>query len=172
MDAQEKLKAVLFDDDAEGAYALIDGAACQELLDQLDQHEPDYCCLYPGDLEADMEAVAPYLVALLPNHPFTEWLLANLPGKPWGILVHASATLRQLRKHFRAFLIVKNEQAESLHFRYYDPRVIRLFLPTCDTEQFETFFAPVSAYIAEGDEGYFVSYQYQDGKLKGQRLGE
>jgi hypothetical protein len=106
------------------------------------------------------------LVALLPEHPFTDWILANLPGKPWGVFVRSSATLRELRKHFRAFLIVKNEQRESLYFRFYDPRVLRIFLPTCDTEQFQQFFGAVSSYVAENEKELFVSFRYQDGKLQ------
>ena len=172
MEAREILKAELFTDDAESAYAVIDGAACDELLEQLAQHSPDYCCLYPGELEPDMESVAPYLVTLQPNHSFTEWLLANLPGKPWGILIRSTSTIRQLRKHFRAFLNVKNEVGENLYFRYYDPRVIRIFLPTCDTDQLESFFDPVTEYIAEAEGGAFMAYRFCDGKLQGHILAE
>ena len=171
MSIQENLRNALFlDDDDERAFAIVDGAACDDLLDQLAEHEPDSCCLYPGELEPDVEALSPYLIALEKDHPFTEWLIANLPGKPWGILVRANATLRQLRKHFRAFLNVKNEQGENLYFRYYDPRVLRLFLPTCDTEQLETLFAPVTTYFAEIEAGAFMTYRYEDGKLLGQKL--
>ena len=170
MDNEELLRNALFADDGENAYAIVDGAACEELLQQLDEHQPEYCCLYSGELEPDVEACAPHLVALFPEHPFTKWLLSELLGKPWGVFVRSPANLRQLRKHFRSFLMVKNEKGENLYFRYYDPRVIRIFLPTCDHEQFQKFFGPVSTYIAEAEQGGFVSYGYKDKKLQAQRL--
>ena len=170
MDTEELLRNDLFADDGENAYAIVDGAACDELLQHLDEHQPEYCCLYAGELEPDVEACAPHLVALSPEHPFTQWLLSELPGKPWGILLRSTAKLRQLRKHFRGFLMVKNEKGENLYFRYYDPRVIRVFLPTCDDEQFRQFFGPVSSYVAESEQEGFVSYRYKDKKLLAKRL--
>ena len=109
MDNEELLRNALFADDGENVYAIVDGAACEELLPHLYEHEPEYCCLYAGELEPDVEACAPHLVTLSIDHPFTKWLLSELPGKPWGIFVRSTATLRQLRKHFRGFLMVKNE---------------------------------------------------------------
>jgi hypothetical protein len=38
-------------------------------------------------------------------------------------------------------------------FRYYDPRVLRAFLPTCTLEEANTFFGPVDAFVAEGHAG-------------------
>lgn len=170
MEPKELLQETLFAEDEEKAYAIVDGAACEDLLQVMAEMEPESVCLYAGELEPDMEACAPYLIVLEKGHAFTEWLLTELPGKPWGIFIRTPATVRMLRKHFRTFLIVKNEQGESLYFRYYDPRVIRIFLPTCDSEQFEKFFGPVSSYIAEGEDHGFISYRYQDGKLQSRTL--
>ncbi len=170
MDIQEALRNALFAEDGEHSYAILDGAACRELLQVLAEHKPQYYCLYEGELQPDVESCAPHLVELLPGHPFTEWLLSELPGKPWGIFARSAQKLRPLRKHFRSFLIVQNEQGQNLYFRFYDPRVLRIFLPTCDAEQFTKFFGPVTSFICEGEKGGFASYRYADKKLQTRRI--
>ena len=170
MDTKEALRNELFAEDGEHSYAILDGAACRELLQVLAEHKPQYYCLYEGELQPDVESCAPHLVELLPGHPFAEWLLSELPGKPWGILAKSTEKLRPLRKHFRSFLIVKNEQGQNLYFRFYDPRVLRIFLPTCDAEQFEKFFGPVNSFICESEKGGFTAYRYADKKLQTRRI--
>lgn len=171
MDSMEALRNLLFAEDGENCIAVIDGAACRELVQQLDELKPEYYCLYEGELEPDVESCAPHLVALTPEHPFTEWFLAELPGKPWGIFARSKEKLIKLRKHFRSFQIVQNEQGQQLYFRYYDPRVLRIFLPTCDEEQLTKFFGPVSTYISQDEKGEFTAYQRADKKLQPRRVG-
>lgn len=57
-----------------------------------------------------------------------------------------------LRRHFRRFLRVTDEQGQPLMFRYYDPRVLRVYLPTCTAEELALVFGPVSAYLIEDGE--------------------
>ena len=59
-----------------------------------------------------------------------------------------------------------DEDGKSLYFRYYDPRVFRVFLPTCDREQLGTMFGPVGRYYVEGEKSdSLVQYSLRDGKL-------
>ena len=51
-----------------------------------------------------------------------------------------------MRTHFRRFLLVEAPDGDSWYFRFYDPRVLERFLPTCDAAQLTDFFGPVSAY--------------------------
>jgi hypothetical protein len=134
-------------------YTILDGAACEDLLPMLEEHAPDHCCLYAGDLDDDVEEVAPYLVRLESDNPFTIWLLESIGNKPWGIFCKAPSTLRELRKHFRNFLIVKGPDGNNLYFRFYDPRVLSNFIPTCDQEQISEIFGPVVTYTARAEEG-------------------
>ncbi len=39
----------------------------------------------------------------------------------------------------------RSEQKAPLVFRYYDPRVLRVYLPTCSPAEFARFFGPISA---------------------------
>jgi hypothetical protein len=144
---------ILFPPDGDSTlatYCIIDGAACDELLPQLDQHQPDHCCLYAGDLDDDVAEVAPYLIRLEADEPFTGWLLEAIGHKPWGIFCKAPSTLRELRKHFRKFLIVKGPNGENLYFRFYDPRILPTFLSTCDGGQQEEVFGSVEEFLCIG----------------------
>ena len=61
---------------------------------------------------------------------------------------------------------VKTEDLQLLYFRFYDPRVLRIFLPTCDRKQIVEFFGPVQAFICEQDEeGHFKRYTHNKGEL-------
>ena len=155
----DELRAALFPQGEEKTYAIIDGASCEDLLDKLDELAPRYFCLYAGELEPDVEEVAPYLVELLPDHPFSDWLLSEGFGKHWGIFAHASIGLRAVRGHFRTFLLVKSPEGKTVYFRYYDPRVLSTYLPTTNDGERRKVFGPVSAYFCELGSEQFMRYE-------------
>ena len=131
---------------------MLDGASIPDLLDHLyGDPRPEFICLYRGELEPDMAEVAPYLVRLQPDAPFTDWLLVEGWGKHWGIFALSAADLPVMRRHFRTFLMVKNPEGKQVYFRYYDPRVLRTFLPTCNAEETATVFGPLITYLCEAD---------------------
>ena len=56
-----------------------------------------------------------------------------------------------LRKHFRKFLFVSDERGESVYFRFYDPSVLRTFLPVCDSSETQSFFGPIDCFLTESE---------------------
>ena len=148
----KKLNKELFSDSATNVYAVLDGASVPVLRDKFYEEEPEHACLYAGDLEPDMEEVAPYLVRLEQGSRFTDWLISNGWGNHWGIFASASEDLRTVRKHFRTFLLVQDPEGKTLYFRYYDPRVMRVYLPTCNEEESRAVFGPIQWYVMEGEE--------------------
>jgi hypothetical protein len=59
--------------------------------------------------------------------------------------------------------MVKDYKGRRLLFRYYDPRVLRVYLPTCLPNELETVFGPVKAYLVEGDGGgTLIQYRVDD----------
>ena len=147
------LEKLLYTQEGMRVYAVLDGASMPNLLGSLSTHEPEYVCLYRGELQPDMAEVAPYLVALDPDTDFPWWLIAKGWGKHWGILVQSRVDIRVLRRHFRKFLIVYDEAGKPLYFRWYDPRVLSVYWPTCTPEELTSLFGPVEMYVAEADEG-------------------
>jgi hypothetical protein len=151
-DAAQALYERLFADEAANVYAVLDGASVEELLPKLYELEPEYECLYRGELEPDMAEVAPYLVRLDPESEFAAWVLGEGWGRHWGVFAVTDAELRAAHKHFRSFLTVYDPAGKPLRFRYYDPRVLRVYLPTCNAEELRAVFGPVSCYLFEGED--------------------
>jgi hypothetical protein len=163
----EALGAALFTEDGASAFAVIDGASVQGLLDKLYGLQPEFACLYRGELAPDMAEVAPYLVRLERASEFADWLVSEGWGKHWGVFALAHASLREMRRHFRSFLTVYDPEGKPLLFRYYDPRVLRVYLPTCDARELETIFGPVGAYLLEGvDPGDLLRFELSSGALQ------
>jgi len=108
--------------------------------------------LYAGDQGAQLDHVAPHLVSFDLDDAFADWLLARW-GMNYGILLQSNASFDDLRKHFRKFLLVKNEAGKKFRFRFYDPRVLRSFLPNCTLQETTEFFGPVTRYFSEGQTG-------------------
>jgi hypothetical protein len=79
--------------------------------------------------------------------------------------------MKHLYKHFRKFLIVKTEEGDELYFRFYDPRVLRIFLPSCDKEQLKEFFGPVSYFVCEDeDPGTGLIFSLEKNVLKTEKV--
>lgn len=165
------LEKLLFAEEDIRVYAVLDGASMPNLLASLYTHEPEYVCLYRGELEPDMAEVAPYLVSLDPDTDFPWWLLAKGWGKHWGIVVQSRADIRTLRRHFRTFLIVYDSTGKPMYFRWYDPRVLRAYLPTCTADELARVFGPVEAYVMETDDGLKgIRMRHSAGALQHEKL--
>ena len=145
------LRKHLFSEPEYNVYTVLDGASVPDLLDKLYEDPPEHCCLYRGELTPDLAETAPYLVRLEPRAAFTNWVLDKGWGHHWAIFATAEADLRTMRRHFRTFLMVNDPDGKPLYFRYYDPRVLRVYLPTCNVEEMTTVFGPIASYMLEGD---------------------
>src|SRR4051812_19633565 len=151
LNSQAEISEILFSSGETSVFAVLDGASVPDLVKSLHEHEPEYCCLYRGELEPDIATVAPYLVRLEAEDKFSERVLTEGWGVHWGIFVQAQATLRALRDHFRQFHMVELPDQRTVLFRYYDPRVLRTFLPVCNAAELTTFFGPIQIFLAEGE---------------------
>jgi len=135
-------------------FTVLDGASVPKLPQALWKHQPEHVCLYRGELEPDLAETAPYLVRLEEKSPFTGWVFKEGWGNHWGVfaITPADVNLRMLRQHFRKFLMVYDPEGKLLYFRYYDPRVLRTYLPTCNAEELDIVFGPIDAYVLEGED--------------------
>jgi len=141
----------LADQPGQHLYAVLDGASNPGLLPLLAEHRLSPVCLMAGELDPELAQAAPYLVETPPSSPFADLLLTRGFGQHWGILATSGEGLRALRMHFRKLLSVWGPDGKPLYFRYYDPRVLRVYLPTCNAEELATVFGPVAAFYAENE---------------------
>ena len=136
----------------ERVYAVLDGARDQRLRGWIFDTRFPRWCLYRGPLTPQLEDAAPWLVALERGSPSTERLLARVWGGACGILLSSALPSRLLRRHLRRFLLARTERGEVLLFRYYDPRVLRVYVPTLTPEEASQFFGGISTFLVEGAE--------------------
>ena len=168
-DLRQALRRQVFSETGMNVYTVLDGASVPDLVPRLYQLEPEHACLYSGELAPDMAEVAPYLVQLQPRTEFSDWVLEQGWGHHWGILAHSYSGLKAVRHHFRGFLKVHDNKGQPLLFRYYDPRVMRDYLPTCNAEELEKIFGPVETYLVEGENmNVLLRFQQAAGSLKAQ----
>lgn len=163
---KEELEKILFSKRTH-VFAVLDGAAIPELRMQIYKMSPRHYCLYRGELEPDLAEVMPYVVGLLPQTHFTDWLLNESFGKNWGIFAHSPHSIKEMRRHFRSMFTAYDDKGDPMLFRFYDPRVIRPFLPTCTADELKTFFGRVERFFAEDETGEnLLAYEIENEELK------
>ena len=107
--------------------------------------------LFTGTANEWYWAVAPYLFHV--DSELLDWIAEKLWKEPWGIFAMSKATLEDLRLHFKKFLMVQLPDGKPWLFRYYDPRILQVYLPTCEPWELQKFFGPVRAFAtADNDE--------------------
>ena len=163
---KEKISQQLFSN-VTRTYMVLDGVSVPDLPMKLFEMRPQHYCLFTGDLEPDMQEVAPYLVRLLPKTLFTDWVLDECWGKQWGIFAQSRYPIQDMRTHFRSLVNAYDEKAVSMIFRFYDSQVMRKFLPTCNAGEVKIFFGKVDTFFVElEDDKNLVRYQIENGSLK------
>jgi hypothetical protein len=144
------------DPGAPTVFALVDAARDERIYPALLKADCEWVCLYRGDAAVTMAEVAPYLIELDARASFTSWLIEKGWGNSWGLFLHAIVALERLQAHFRRLLMAQMPDGKKVYFRFYDPRVLRAYLPTCTAPETEMVFGPVGCFIVEKEEGTSV----------------
>jgi hypothetical protein len=138
---------------SEPLFALVDAARdTRAVLAFLHSCTEEHQSLYEGPKGEQLAAAAPYLVRLPVRSSQLESLIRQAWGNSWGIYLTCARSFKDVRQHLRHFLFVKTAAGEEVYFRFYDPRVLRLFLPTCNPQQATEFFGPIRSFLLEDAE--------------------
>jgi predicted component of type VI protein secretion system len=127
--------------------AARDGGIPGLIAESGEQHQS----LLEGEQGRALAQVAPYLVALPPASPLLQTLAAQHWGRSTCLYLTSRLPLSELCRHFRQFLLVKPPQGDPSFFRFYDPRVLRVFLPTCTPPEAGRFFGAVRSFLVEAE---------------------
>ncbi|MEM7155977.1 MAG: DUF4123 domain-containing protein [Myxococcota bacterium] len=146
-------------------FGLVDGAQDERVFPMLTASGNDWRCLYGTDLPRDLAAVAPYLVALASHYPFAGYFARYGRGHNWGVMLRSSASMDDISEHFAGMIRVRLPEGREVLFRFYDPRVLRAFLPTCTSKELDDVFGPVEAFLIEQGDGNWKVYRREDGQL-------
>ena len=141
-------------------YCIIDAAQDKLIHKMITLSAVDYCCLYkkglhfPGErLTEELASAAPYLLMISPDDPFLVSLLSWGWGRSWGIFLFSERSIHAVHEHCSGNLLTLTEEGQVLQFRYYDPRILRVYLPTCTVDELSVVFGPVAAYLTEDENG-------------------
>jgi pSer/pThr/pTyr-binding forkhead associated (FHA) protein len=135
---------------AQPLYAVLDTAREPRTLELLRESKAPFESLY-GDEVKGRPTRAPYLVALPPDSPLLPTLAAAW-GQGRGIYLTCDKPLADVRAHLREFIQVQTPDGKLVFFRFYEPCLLRAFLPVCDRPEIAQFFGPIRAFLLEGEE--------------------
>jgi len=132
-------------------FVLLDAARDEKIFETLfiQTSLEYYESLFEGDDAEALQKFAPYLVQLSGQEDFLKQLLHDGWGNNWGVYLTGEAPFHSLLAHLRRCTRVMLEDGRKVFFRFYDPRVLRIFLPTCTPEQATEFFGPITNYWME-----------------------
>ncbi len=140
-------------------YALLDAARERRILELCRESVEEHRSLYDGVEGETMAHVAPYLVRL----PAGSRLLASLVregwGRRWGVYLTCALPFTEVRRQLRRFLMVEMEEShERMYFRFYDPRTLATFLPSCSPRQAQEFFGGADTFLLEGEASALIRF--------------
>lgn len=151
------LETLLLVSRQERLHAILDAARDPRVLELLTCSIDQARSLYEGPKAESFTEIAPYLVRFTPGSPLLEKLVMEGWGERWGVYLTSIQSYKELRRHFRRFLKVEDaDTGEELFFRFYDPEVLRVFLPSCLPRQAAEFWSDVDSFLLEDREGNLV----------------
>jgi len=133
-------------------FALVDAARDRYALALLLQSKAQYQSLYEGPKGESLSDVAPYLVGLPKDSELLSKLVLEGWGKSWGVYLKCAAEFQDVRRHLRHFMEVRHPSGEQVYFRFYDPRVLRLYLPGLGSDKAGQFLGPIHCYLMEDED--------------------
>lgn len=153
-------------------YALVDSTQDFPWAFSAMREGYDLVSLFLGDLSRELIDVAPYFFSVRSGAPLLKtWSAAQ--GKNLGILIDSPAQPLDLFRHLREIFVARDAQGQEYFFRYYDPRVLRAFLPSCNPDELAEFFGPMQGLIVENESapGYVLYRRDDAGMLEQVPLG-
>jgi hypothetical protein len=139
---------------AEPVFGVLDAARDPAVYPTLLRGQFGQESLFEGLRAAALCDVAPYLVPLALDSP----LLAAMTGAWWGrsigFVLTSRASMAEVLDRLREMLTVRTDDERRMVFRFYDPRVLRVFLPIANPRQASTLFGDgeIGAVACEGAE--------------------
>ena len=140
-------------------FAILDGARARTLPGSLIEQEADFACLLQGETDPAALTRAPYVVRVPADSRLWFWLTDEGWGNDWGIyaLGRRGTSLDTVLRDLRECLTARLPDGRTVLFRFFDPRVWRLFFPTCDAAQMRLLFGrAITAFACEGESGSSV----------------
>jgi len=150
-------------------YAVLDAARDDRIFPAVTSSGAARECLFAGAQEA-LEKAAPHLVALSPEAPLLETIAREGWGQSWGIFLSTPRPLEDLRRELRRLLRVQLPDGKRVLFRFYDPRVLRTYFPTCTPAELRAFMDFAPFYFAESEKADALVRYHREPQGLGTRI--
>ncbi len=142
-------------------FALLDAAHGDLVLERLasvdaedgEGEESGYEVLGPGRTDDELFTSSAFLVPCPEGSELLWWLCTEGLGQSYGVLLASEASPGELAAHLHPLTEVRDDLGRTLLFRFYDPRVLRTYLPTCTPWELRRFYGPVQHLWAEAAHG-------------------
>lgn len=132
-------------------FALLDAARDRGVTAALKRGGERYASLFSGEHGGPLATHAPYLVELPPGSRLTGTLVTEAWGRSWGIFFTSDAPFEEVVASLQHLLFVHDDEGRQLYFRFYDPRVLRAFLPLTTVTQARLLFDVARTFIMEAE---------------------
>lgn len=172
--AQEKALEALSAEVEKGTlFAILDAARSERVRFLLAEAVDEYRSLQDGLEAYTMAEVAPYVVHLQKDSHLLGRLVEEGWGQSWGVYLTSNAPFRDIRAHLQQLLFVKTKEDDRLlQFRFYDPRVLRIFLPTCTVRQMSEIYKGIDRFLCEDERRDVLSFSVSSAGSAGSRAAE
>ncbi|MFO7613392.1 MAG: DUF4123 domain-containing protein [Bacteroidales bacterium] len=132
-------------------FGIIDSARNEDVFRHLITGNVRYKSLFEGTMDEQSYGVSGFLVECKKESLLFQWMTTEVWGESCCIFFTSKSDFDNLFKHFQQFNRVYLEDDQVVLFRYYDPRVLRVYLPTCSRREIDLFFGEVLSFFAEAD---------------------
>lgn len=140
-------------------WGVFDAARDEGVLRALRECVDPARSLYEGVRGDALSDAAPWLVRFRDDSMLLERLVREGWGEGWGIYLDFPGTEKELRRHLRRLLVVEEEDTRrKLYLRFYDPRVLRDFVPTCSARQLDLVFGDIESFHIEGEHAELLRF--------------
>lgn len=115
----------------------------------------------------DFQNVTPHLFPCEVGDQLYNWITSTGKGDSWGIFVQSPLGIESLGKQLQKLLVVSMQtDGRQVYFRFYDPRVLRSFLPSCQKDQLKEIFIGVDTFICEDkDDDFLLHFTFENEQL-------
>lgn len=146
--------------------AILDGAEGDNVHEFLSRSGQRSQSLYQGRQQEELGRASPYLVEFDRELEPLVWALRSFWGTSTMLFLGGADSFEEVRRQFRQFLLVELPDGKTAYFRFYDPRVLQTYLPTCSSEEAARWFQHAQWYACEGEPGTIRFYDFRENSVR------
>lgn len=143
----------LWSDALQQVYAVILGNRVPDLRARLEQADVgDWDLIWSGELEPGEAELAPHLVQLRLDSPFSNWLTAEAAAGfgAWGVFLRTRLPFLPVRTHCRALCQARLPDGQELRLDWADPLILTTLLPLAPAMQLARIFKDLDSIVIAG----------------------